>query len=90
MQQIVPLGEIKQRAELIGVSLKQLAVAVGINPSTAYRGALGGNITVRTAGKMLDGLRRRELAVLAHLARLYPDDAAALAKTPRRTANDGR
>lgn len=37
MQQLAAIAELKSRAEAIGSSLRQLAIAANVHPSTAYR-----------------------------------------------------
>lgn len=37
MQQLIAISELKSRAEAIGSSLRKLAIAANVHPSTAYR-----------------------------------------------------
>lgn len=73
MLQIHDFGEIKTRAEAIGVSLKDLARDVGVHHSTAYRGARGGDLKISTVRKLERALVERERRALAHLLLLHPD-----------------
>lgn len=70
MQNIVAIGEIKDRAEAIGLTLSQLAADAGLSPSTALRLAKGktqhGWIT--TNEKLVKALVAREQRVREHLA----------------------
>lgn len=72
MQQIIAFGEIKRRALRIGVTLRQLAEDTGLDPSTAYRAARGGDVRVSTAAKLAEALIAREAALLNELAALHP------------------
>lgn len=71
MLQIPSIGEIKVRADAIGVSLKQLARDAGVDPMTAYRGLDDGHGTrAKTIRKLLNALHAHEGRVRAHFAEL--------------------
>ena len=71
MQHLIEIGEIKQRASAIGVSLKVLSRAAGVHYSTAYRAAKGlSDIQVGNLRKLTDELLRREAAVRNHILRV--------------------
>lgn len=66
MQQIVPIGEIRRRAEAIGISLKTLALDAGVHASTAYRVGERDSRT-STVTRLVEALERREQALFEHL-----------------------
>ena len=76
MQQIFEISDIKSRAEAMGLSLKQLARAAGINPSTAYRGFAGlSDNRGGTLRKLTAALLEREGRMREHMRHI--DGAAA-------------
>src|SRR5687768_17570628 len=74
MLQILPLGDLKLRSEKIGVSLKELAIEAGLDPSTPYRLAkAGGDMRVSTAEGLLRALLSHERRLFEHLVALHPE-----------------
>jgi predicted transcriptional regulator len=75
MQQMLPIEQIKQRSEALGISLKRLARAAGVNPSTAYRGANGESDTLgSTLRKLTAELLRHESRVREHIGGISRGD----------------
>jgi hypothetical protein len=75
------LGQLKGRADKIGVSLKVLAREAGMDPGGLYRAAKpGADYRQSTPARLLKVLEPRETEILRHLVRLFPQMAARLAQ----------
>ena len=71
MQHLASIGEIKQRAAALRLSLEDLALAAKLSPSTAYRAAAAlHDSRVSTLVKLTEALIAEERRLFAHLSAL--------------------
>ncbi len=78
--QTLSLAEVVERAEIIGLSDKQLSSFADMAPSTLSRWHQGkANPTMRSSRRISRALIDRERQLLDYLARLHPDRLAELA-----------
>lgn len=78
MAQLIEIGEIKNRANAIGVSLKRLAQHAGVAHSNVYRAAQGkSDLRTRTLRLLVEALDEREREVAAHLIAQMTEGKAA-------------
>lgn len=71
MLPIVDAAQIKARAKAVNLSLKRLAEAAGVDPTSAYRGARGTNeLRLSTLTKLAEALELEERRLRLHLDRL--------------------
>lgn len=88
MLQTIPIYQIKERADVIRLSLRRLALGTTVSPSVAYGGATGKHETRRSKEAELGGaLVVEELRLLRHLAALHPQtaiEAATVALCPEK------
>lgn len=88
MQHSVAIEQIEPRAAAINLTLKRLARAADLTPSTAYRATSGiGDTRASTGRKLSAALAAEELRLLAHLAALHPQaamEAATVALCPQK------
>lgn len=77
MHTFIAIGEIKVRAEAIGLTISGLAAKAGLSPSTAQRLAKGHTQAgwISTNQKLVAALEGEEQRIRDHLARLQGDAA---------------
>lgn len=77
MQHYVAIDQIEARAKAINVSLRDIALAAGLHPSTAYRASQGNQDNRRsTERKLSEALVAKEREILKHLIGLHGADDA--------------
>jgi hypothetical protein len=64
--------DIKERAGAINLTLKRLAQAHGLDFTTAYRIARGGDVLVSTHAKLVDALIAEEIRLRDYLLSIHP------------------